>query len=62
MRVRRIDSYSDADLLVLISDKRLRDYKSALDQRNVLSDSPGTYGWIIHLDRRNRSRLCHAKL
>lgn len=53
-----IDTYSDADLAVLISDKRLRDYKAALDQRNVLSmDSPGTYGWIIHLDRRNRDLI-----
>ena len=49
-----IDSYNDQELAVLIADKRLRDYKSAMSQRNILSmDSPGTYGWIIHQSSKN---------
>ena len=34
------------------------DYKEALSRRNVLSvDAPGTYGWILHIDARNREAL-----
>jgi len=53
-----IDGYSDQELAVLIADKRLRDYKSALSLRNILSmDSPGTYGWIIHQSLKNSTLL-----
>ncbi|SNR80116.1 glutamate synthase (NADPH/NADH) large chain [Methylobacillus rhizosphaerae] len=53
-----IEGYSDLELAVLIADKRLRDYKSALDLRNILSmDSPGTYGWIIHQSAKNVAQI-----
>jgi glutamate synthase (NADPH/NADH) large chain len=53
-----IDGFSDEDLAVLIANKRITDYKSALTQRNVLSmDSPGTYGWILHQDAKNVERI-----
>ncbi|WP_078292399.1 glutamate synthase-related protein [Mycobacterium sp. D16R24] len=53
-----IDGYSDEDLAVLIADKRLTDYKDALNQRNVLSmDSPGTYGWIIFQSAKNLDKI-----
>ena len=53
-----VDGYSDPDLATLISVKRVGDYKEALARRNVLSvDAPGTYGWILHLDARNRREL-----
>lgn len=53
-----IDGYSDQELAALIADKRLRDYKSALSLRNILSmDSPGTYGWIIHQSLKNSTQL-----
>ena len=46
---------NDRELSVLISDKRINDFKNALKLRNVLSvDSPGTYGWILHQQRRNQ--------
>jgi glutamate synthase (NADPH/NADH) large chain len=46
--------YSDEELAVLVADKRLGDYKSALAQRNIRAmDSPGTYGWIIHQSLKN---------
>ncbi|WP_153769977.1 glutamate synthase-related protein [Labrenzia sp. CE80] len=50
--------YGDTELAVLIADKRLRDYKTALARRNVLSmDSPGTYGWILHQNAKNRDKV-----
>ncbi|PID45680.1 MAG: glutamate synthase large subunit [Proteobacteria bacterium] len=53
-----IDCYRDEELAVLISNKRLNDFKRALDLRTVVSmDSPGLYGWIIHLDRKNRDAM-----
>ncbi|MEM1199093.1 MAG: glutamate synthase-related protein, partial [Pseudomonadota bacterium] len=53
-----VDSYSDQELAVMVSNKRLTDFKEALSLRNVLSvDSPGTYGWIIHQDRKNRAAI-----
>ena len=53
-----VDGYSDPDLAALISVKRVGDYKEALARRNVLSvDAPGTYGWILHRDARNREAL-----
>ncbi len=53
-----LDGYDDAGLAVLVSHKRLRDFKSALALRNILNmDSPGTYGWILHQDRKNRAAL-----
>lgn len=50
-----IDGYLDEELAVLVSNKRLNDFKRALHLRTVISmDSPGLYGWIIQLDRKNR--------
>ncbi len=53
-------TYSDADLAVLVADKRLSDYKAALSLRNIRAmDSPGTYGWIIRQTRKNREAIGH---
>ena len=53
-----IADYSSEELAVLIADKRLRDYKEALNLRNCLSmDSLGTYSWILKQDRKNRESL-----
>ncbi|MDQ8698127.1 glutamate synthase-related protein [Hyphomicrobium sp. LHD-15] len=53
-----LSHYSDADLAVLVADKRLTDYKSALSLRNIRSmDSPGTYGWIIRQSAKNRASI-----
>ena len=53
-----LTTYSDEELAVLISDKRMRDYKRALDLRNVrLADGFGTFAWIEHQDQVNRDRL-----
>ena len=53
-----VGEYSDQDLAVMISNKRLVDFKQALSLRNILSmDSPGTYGWIMHQDRKNRDAI-----
>ena len=53
-----LTSYSDEELAVLISDKRMRDYKRALFLRNVrLADGFGTFAWIEHQDQINRERL-----
>ena len=53
-----LDAYDEDGLAVLVSNKRLNDFKRALSLRNVLSmDSPGTYGWILHQDRKNRAAL-----
>ncbi len=53
-----ISGYSDEELAVMISAKRIGDYKEALARRNILSmDSPGTYGWILRHDRRNREAI-----
>ena len=53
-----LTSYSDEELAVLISDKRMRDYKTALGLRNVrLADGFGTFAWIAHQDRINEERL-----
>ncbi len=50
--------YSDMELAVLVSDKRMKDYKVALSNRNVpLMDSIGTYGWILLQDRLNRKAM-----
>ena len=50
-----ISKYNDDELSVLISNKRIDDYKSALRLRNVISiDSPSTYGWIIYQQNKNR--------
>ena len=50
--------YSSEQLAVLIADKRLRDYKQALNLRNCLSmDSIGTYSWILRQDRKNQAQL-----
>ncbi|MEM1341042.1 MAG: glutamate synthase-related protein, partial [Pseudomonadota bacterium] len=53
-----IADYDDAGLAVLVANKRLSDFKRALSLRNILSmDSPGTYAWILHQDRKNRDAL-----
>ncbi|KZM49092.1 glutamate synthase-related protein [Labrenzia sp. OB1] len=53
-----VSEYGDEELAVLIADKRLRDYKTALACRNVLSiDSPGTYGWILYQNAKNREKV-----
>ncbi|RWR27653.1 glutamate synthase large subunit [Sinirhodobacter populi] len=53
-----VQDYSDPELAALVANKRLSDYKQALSLRNILSmDSPGTYGWILDQDRRNRRAL-----
>ena len=50
-----IGAYDDQELAVMISNKRLLDFKRALALRNVTSmDSPSTYSWIIHQDQKNR--------
>ena len=53
-----VDEYDDAGLASLVSAKRLSDFKRALSLRNILSmDSPGTYAWLLHQDRKNRAAL-----
>ena len=53
-----LTSYSDEELAVLISNKRMHDYKAALDLRNVrLRDGFGTFAWITHQDRLNEERM-----
>ncbi|GAB5375701.1 MAG: glutamate synthase-related protein [Acuticoccus sp.] len=53
-----VGEYSDPELAAMISNKRLGDFKRALSLRSILSvDSPGTYGWILHQDRKNAQTL-----
>jgi glutamate synthase (NADPH/NADH) large chain len=53
-----VDGFTDENLAVFVANKRITDYKAALTQRNVLStDSPGTYGWILHQDGKNVERI-----
>lgn len=53
-----VDGFTDENLAVFVANKRITDYKAALTQRNVLStDSPGTYGWILHQDSKNVERI-----
>ena len=53
-----INFYDDAGLATLVAEKRLTDFKRALSLRNILSmDSPGTYGWILHQNAKNRDAL-----
>ncbi|MBO6920368.1 MAG: glutamate synthase large subunit [Rhizobiaceae bacterium] len=53
-----VSDYTDSELAIMISNKRLTDFKEALSLRNILSmDSPGTYGWIIYQDRKNIKAL-----
>ncbi len=53
-----LSGYAEMELAVLVSDKRMRDYKTALSNRNVrLMDSIGTYGWILMQDRLNRDAM-----
>ncbi|NDZ94682.1 glutamate synthase large subunit [Streptomyces sp. SID6673] len=50
--------YDSAHLAALIAAKRIDDYKRALALRNVWSmDAPGSYGWILLQDRKNRETL-----
>ena len=53
-----LQDYSDNELAVLISSSRLTDFKITLLLRNVLNmDSLPTYSWIMHQDRKNRSKI-----
>lgn len=53
-----LQGYTDEELAVLVGDKRIRDYKTALSKRNVLSmDSPATYSWILLQDRKNVAKI-----
>ncbi|MEL6995255.1 MAG: glutamate synthase-related protein [Pseudomonadota bacterium] len=53
-----VADYDDSGLATLVANKRLDDFKHALSLRNILSmDSPGTYSWIMHQTRKNRSAL-----
>ncbi|QNG18199.1 glutamate synthase large subunit [Rhodococcus triatomae] len=50
--------YGDEELAVMVAAKRVGDYKESLRRRDVRSmDSPGTYGWILHQDTKNRERI-----
>lgn len=50
-----IGHYSDKELAVMISNKRINDFKKTLILRNVLlMDSWGTYGWILYQQNKNR--------
>ena len=56
-----IASYNDSELAAMIANKRLNDFTTALTLRNVLSmDSPATYGWILHQQRKNQLALGHV--
>ncbi len=53
-----LSGYSETEIAVMVSDKRMKDYKTALSNRNVrLMDSIGTYGWILMQDRLNREAM-----
>ncbi len=53
-----LEGFADLEIAVLISDKRIRDYKTALANRNnLLQESFGTHGWIIMQDRINREAM-----
>ncbi|RDH11444.1 glutamate synthase-related protein [Tsukamurella pulmonis] len=59
----RLDTFEDAELAALIATKRLGDYTTSLEERNVLSmDAPGTYGWILHHRARNAAVLDDAAI
>jgi glutamate synthase (NADPH) large chain len=52
-----LERFEDAELATLIATKRIDDYKRSLALRNVRGiDAPGTYGWILHQQRRNAGR------
>ncbi len=54
----RLEGYEDAELAALIATKRLGDYTTSLEDRNVLRmDAPSTYGWILHHRARNAAVL-----
>ena len=53
-----VSQYNTEELALMVSAKRMRDFKKALSLRNILSmDSPGTYGWLLHQDRKNAQEL-----
>ncbi|MEM6498991.1 MAG: glutamate synthase large subunit, partial [Pseudomonadota bacterium] len=53
-----VADYDDPSLAALVANKRLDDFKRALNLRNILSmDSPGTYSWILHQSAKNRAAL-----
>ncbi len=54
-------NYSDEQLADLLADKRLRDYKTAMIQRDVQSiNSIGSTAWIIEQQNNNRARLAEV--
>ena len=49
-----ISNYNNEELSVLISNKRINDFKDSLKLRNFVSiDGLGTYSWIIYQQRKN---------
>ncbi|MEM0899703.1 MAG: glutamate synthase-related protein [Pseudomonadota bacterium] len=53
-----VADYDERELAAMVSNKRLTDFKDALSLRNILSmESRGSYGWILHQDRKNRKIL-----
>ncbi|KAB1655963.1 glutamate synthase large subunit [Pseudoclavibacter chungangensis] len=57
-----LDRFEDAELAGFIAAKRLDDYKRSLALRNVRGiDAPGTYGWILHQDRKNAALTREAR-
>ncbi|MDA8682380.1 glutamate synthase-related protein [Porticoccaceae bacterium] len=53
-----VSGYSASELAALIANKRLNDFKQALNLRNILSmDSLATYGWILLQQRKNKAAL-----
>ena len=57
-----LDRFDDAELATLIAIKRIDDYKRSLRLRNVRGiDAPGTYGWILHQQRKNLGRTDGAR-
>ena len=53
-----LESYDDSEIVALVANKRLGDFKEALAIRNVINvDSPGTYSWIMYQSIKNRVAL-----
>ncbi|MGY5764872.1 glutamate synthase-related protein [Brachybacterium sp. DNPG3] len=53
-----LDGLDELELATLISAKRLADYRTSLEERNVRDiDAPGTRAWIADQERRNAERI-----
>ncbi len=53
-----LNVYNDLEIAALVANKRLKDFKKALSLRNIISmDSPGTYSWILHQNKKNKEVL-----